>query len=266
MPDRVKGYIAVVACALAMEGGLCAWAVLSDVELTLYFSQSVVALPAYIGLQLLIILLGVAAWRRLTGKVAIVVAAVTLLGAVSLLLSIYHWDGAFPEIEYVFVFRDVNGNPVQGVELRVLNESDEITYDYPVDDFHSDGIPRSNSGGELVFHHIYQGLEYGGSAWNLFFLFPIDIYGGTPAFYCHFFYEGKEVYALRYEALNDQYYEWDEQASRERGEGLSIVTRTLEGMGIEKLETSFFDSGAITFPVIRHELTVDIEQSASSRT
>src|SRR5438128_2579811 len=96
-----------------------------------------------------------------TGVVTGVVAG--LLGLASG-FTCYRWQGSFLHVEYRFRFRNREGGPVQGVTLAVYDERGRLAFGYPVSDFTQENALVSDARGELVFHHVKGGPEFGGAS------------------------------------------------------------------------------------------------------
>jgi hypothetical protein len=109
------------------------------------------------------------------------------------------WDGGFPQNEFELMFQDQDGKPLRGVELRVEDRQGNIIYRYPVSDYAPNQIPTSDENGTIVFHHVSNGLEFGGHDWYLFGVIPIR--QGAPVYICRFLYENREVYLIEYDEL-----------------------------------------------------------------
>jgi hypothetical protein len=128
---------------------------------------------------------------------------VVLIGAVGLLSTFFHenWDSRFLNTEYELTFNRPDGQPIQGVELRVTSIDGEIRSNFPVTDFSSGNIPKSDSAGVMRFHHVGHGLEFGGDRSNWFFFIPIGV-TGPPDFTLTFLYAGQEVGRCMFSELN----------------------------------------------------------------
>src|SRR5262249_41742676 len=112
------------------------------------------------------------------------------------------WDGGFCRAEFRITFRDAQGRPVEGVELRVEDERGSEFFHYPVTDYLPGQVPAADADGTLVFHHAtYSGLEFGGQSYYLFFVIPVGQHHG-PTYVCRFLYRGREVYRVPYDDLN----------------------------------------------------------------
>jgi|GEM_PF-2464797 hypothetical protein len=89
-----------------------------------------------------------------------------LLGALGVGVGLYvlqlpsEFVGSYPTVEVRMTFLDRRGNPVEGVELRVVDEVGQVSWGYPVTDFLPSKPLRSDKQGNLTFHHVSQGVEY----------------------------------------------------------------------------------------------------------
>jgi hypothetical protein len=114
-------------------------------------------------------------------------------------VSVLIWDGSWAQEEYRITFEDRDGKPVEGVQLRVENESGDNFFHFPVTDYLPKHAPMSDSNGVLVFHHApLSGVS--GRAWRRFGLIPMGEQSG-PVYICRFLHDGEEVHRLRYTDL-----------------------------------------------------------------
>jgi hypothetical protein len=111
------------------------------------------------------------------------------------------WDGGWPPEEYSFTFRDRDGHPVPGVELRVESEAGADFYFFPVADYLPDHIPTSDARGVLVFHHAPSSDLSGGTLF-LFGVIPVET-ASPPHYVCRFLLGGGEVHRVRYSELTN---------------------------------------------------------------
>lgn len=146
---------------------------------------------------------------RTVGILLVVLAILGLLSRASMIL----WDGGFALAEYQITFRDADGRPVEGVQLRVEDQRGYAFYHYPVTDFLPDRTPISGPDGLMVFHHADGGCEFGGKCWLLFGLIPVGEHS-SPVYVCRFFSQGHEVYRVRYSELNSWRYETSEKVEK----------------------------------------------------
>lgn len=110
------------------------------------------------------------------------------------------WDGGFGQIEYQIKFAGADGSPIPGVQLRVENEEGTNFLYYPVTDYGEGRVPTSGGDGVLTFHHVSDGLEFGGRCWELF-----GVCFGTckgPPFVCRFLLAGKEIHRSKFNDMN----------------------------------------------------------------
>jgi hypothetical protein len=125
----------------------------------------------------------------------IVFAVIGLISSTSKII----WDGGFPQSEFEITFQHPDGKPLKGIELRVEDRQGRVFYRYPVSDFAPNQIPTSGEDGVMIFHHVGDGVEFGGRDWYLFGFIPIR--EGPPVYVCCFLYEGREVYRIEYDKL-----------------------------------------------------------------
>ena len=84
------------------------------------------------------------------------------------------WDGMFPSGEYHLRIQDESGMPVQGAILQVFEGGTKnAAFEYPIDNYVSVGNLISDEHGVIVALHKPSGFEFGGSCWNVFWIFPI---------------------------------------------------------------------------------------------
>ena len=129
-----------------------------------------------------------------------IVVAILLLGW----LCSYHliWDGGYSDAEYQITFKDQNGKPVEGIELRVEDRQGHIYHHYPVTDFLPGVIPSSDKNGLMVFHHhCYFAMEFSGRIRYVFFAIPVEEKRG-PEFICRFLFRGNEIQRIPYDDVN----------------------------------------------------------------
>jgi hypothetical protein len=110
------------------------------------------------------------------------------------------WDGRYPQCEFQLVFRDRNGNPLEGVQLRVEDRDGRNYFHYPVNDYVPGQIPSSDPHGRIIFHHVSGGIEFSGRTNYVLFVIPVEK-RPAPKFLCRFFYEGREIYRVPFREL-----------------------------------------------------------------
>ncbi len=127
--------------------------------------------------------------------------SVVLLGLLTLLYP--HpgiiWDGSWGPEEYRITFKGWAGRPVEGVQLRVENESGSNFYHFPVCDYLPGHVPASDAEGVIVFHHA-PSCFVSGHAWWLFGRIPMGDHS-EPVYVCRFLLDGWEVHRIRYNDL-----------------------------------------------------------------
>jgi hypothetical protein len=107
------------------------------------------------------------------------------------------WDGGYSQAEFQLTFTDAGGKPIEGIELRAEDEAGHNYYYYPVTDYLPGQVPKSNSSGEMVFHHVSNGVEFSGEDRCYLFVFWVTKRRG-PMFVCRFLHQGQEVYHFRF--------------------------------------------------------------------
>jgi hypothetical protein len=117
------------------------------------------------------------------------------------------WDGGWPSEEYRFLFRDRDGRPVPGVQLRVENAAGTNFYFFPVVDYLPGEVPTSDADGVLVFHHapftmlsghLRQVFQWSKLRW----VWEEDS-PPPPAYVCRFLRDGQEVHRVRFNDLTN---------------------------------------------------------------
>jgi hypothetical protein len=237
--------------------------------------------------------------RYLLRPVLYLLVALGMFALFSCSVHKIQWGGGYAQAEIQLSFRDAKGTPIEGVELRVEDRDGRECFYYPVSDYAPGQIPKSDHDGLMVLHHVSQGLEFGGSQVDLFFLIPIDTQP-APVFLCRFLHQGREVYRSSFSELDRrgeasepgpevkrrwQWPSWPEadrlaqprggagEASRDRGpdrNGDGIVSpeeAAVRHAAISRADAKLTAQRAgkpegeeIVFPVIRRTITVTLEK------
>jgi hypothetical protein len=139
-------------------------------------------------------------------KLVLFALAAVLLGGLGSLCTVGFGDGAFSQGEYQLVFQDAAGTPVEGVRLQVVTAYGQDSFHYPVSDYTPSHVPASGADGALTFHHInkWHSPEYGGVCLHLFFFIPVGGGCHPPVYQCRCAYQGREVYRIRFNDLNEE--------------------------------------------------------------
>ena len=116
------------------------------------------------------------------------------------------WDGVFLTAEIRLTFVDENGNPLEGVELRVEDRKGRAFYHYPVTDYLPGQVPTSDKNGLMVFHHADDGVIVSSESCTMRFVpfAPTVAKRHFPFYYCRFLFKGLEVHKTPFSLL-DQY-------------------------------------------------------------
>jgi hypothetical protein len=116
------------------------------------------------------------------------------------------WGGccSYLQLEYELTFIDADGNPIEGIELQVEDQSGNEFFCFPVTDYWPNRIPRTDEHGVMRFHHVRAGAEWDNYGWSLFWLFPIPT-TRSPVYICRFLHGEKEVHRVPFGELDD----WD---------------------------------------------------------
>ena len=114
--------------------------------------------------------------RKIVGLVAAVLF-VMIMGCVafaSFRTTFGLWDGMFPSGEYHLKIQDKSGRPINGATLKVFEGGTKnVAFEYPIDNYLSEGDLVSNKQGVIVVLHKPQGFEFGGTCWSLYWVFPM---------------------------------------------------------------------------------------------
>jgi len=96
------------------------------------------------------------------------------LGWISSIQTFLIWDGLFPPGEYHLQVQNEAGDPIEGAALKVFDAiTKDLAFGYPIDNYLSNSHLASNEQGVIVVLHKPGGIEFGGTCWNLFWIFPI---------------------------------------------------------------------------------------------
>jgi hypothetical protein len=142
----------------------------------------------------------------------IVISTVVLTSCALIALFIFTseesivWCGAFSQVEYQLVFKDERGRPVVGIELAAEDEKGNLSFRYPVSDFTRVNALTSDADGVLMFHHVCNGIEFGGKYTYKRGYMPAS-YGkcSPPVFRVRCLFGAKEVYAFEFSALDSDF-------------------------------------------------------------
>jgi hypothetical protein len=130
---------------------------------------------------------------------AVLIMPVVCLGVLAWLsyqTTHFYWDGGFPPAEFVVQLVDEEGDPIQNAWLEVESaDTGEPSYEYPVYEFTQGERPTTGPDGQMVFHQVEQGIQFGGEGWDLFWLFPMGSMD-QPNFTVTFRAEGYQDYLI----------------------------------------------------------------------
>jgi hypothetical protein len=114
--------------------------------------------------------------RRKAVWLVVSIAFVILLACLGLISSkttMGLWDGMFPSGEYHLKIQDKNGRPINGATLKIFEGGTKnVAFEYPIDNYLSEGSLVSNEQGVIVVLHKPRGFEFGGTCWSLYWVFP----------------------------------------------------------------------------------------------
>jgi hypothetical protein len=133
-----------------------------------------------------------------------VVVVILTLGVATVIIAIctrmFVWDGGFGQVEYQLTFIGDDGKPIEGVQLQVESQNGTNYFHYPVTDYIDGVTPTSNNEGVLTFHHVGDGVEFGGGCWELFGFAFGECKG--PVFELRFMLDGREIHRCKFNDLN----------------------------------------------------------------
>jgi hypothetical protein len=156
--------------------------------------------------------------RKIVGLVAAVLF-VMIMGCVafaSFRTTFGLWDGMFPSGEYHLKIQDKSGRPINGATLKVFEGGTKnVAFEYPIDNYLSEGGLVSNEQGVIVVLHKPRGFEFGGTCWNLYWVFAMCSDGPEFDF---------QISADGYETIKFSTTDFFEPAYHNRSSGNTTVT------------------------------------------
>ncbi|MEI7596871.1 MAG: hypothetical protein WCK02_14060 [Bacteroidota bacterium] len=107
------------------------------------------------------------------------------------------WDGAYRQSRIDLRFVNENQEPIQNIELKVFySRHGKESFNWPVSNYNINDTILSDSLGIInLYHKRLRGIEFGG--WS----FLRIIKSSPPSEYCSFYYNGKQVYKIKYDNL-----------------------------------------------------------------
>ena len=127
--------------------------------------------------------------KRAVKSAAILVAVVGSLALASSLTTSIIWDGGFPAGEFRLNVRDREGQPVKGAVLRVYRGGTrDLAFEYPLDNHVAGRDLVSDENGRITAIRKRGGLQFGGHAWQLFWVIPMG--AKAPEYDCEITAEG----------------------------------------------------------------------------
>jgi hypothetical protein len=112
--------------------------------------------------------------RRFITLLLAVIVAVGLLGLASYITTFRYWDGGYPAGEVRLKIVNGKGEPIKGAVLRVYRGTgSQLSFEYPVCNFVADHDLVSDENGQIIAIQPRGGFQFGGEAWDLFWLIPI---------------------------------------------------------------------------------------------
>jgi hypothetical protein len=130
-----------------------------------------------------------AGMKRAVKSAAILVAVVALLALASYLTTSIIWDGGFPSGEIRLNVRDPEGQAVKGAVLLVYRAGTrDLAFEYPLDNHVAGRDLVSDEKGRITAIRKRGGLQFGGHAWQLFWVIPMG--AKAPEYDCEVMAEG----------------------------------------------------------------------------
>jgi hypothetical protein len=126
---------------------------------------------------------------------------VCLLAVASYLTTCIIWDGGFPAGEFRISVVNDEGKPIPGAVLRVFQLGPRRSAgNYPlVEHSEANGIVAGPDG-VILCHQMREGLQFGGTAWYLFWFIPMGEHSG-PSYELEFTGDGYDKATLSDEWL-----------------------------------------------------------------
>jgi hypothetical protein len=119
----------------------------------------------------------------------VVVAVAGLLALLSYYTTTTFRDGGFPSGEFRVNVQNPEGKPIKGAVLRVYRGgTSELATGYPLDTHVSGQELISDDSGRITAIRKEGGLQFGGRAWRLFWMFPMG--AKAPEYDCEITGEG----------------------------------------------------------------------------
>ena len=150
---------------------------------------------------------------------------ILFLGFLSYVTTSVLWDGGFPSGEFRLDVVDSSGQPVEGAVLNVYRGgTSELAEEYPLDN-HITGLELvSNERGRIVVLRRYDGTQFGGQAWDLFWLIRMGVQ--APKFDCKITAEGFKSLSFpvnrMFDSPHEYYKNFPKTTIQEDGESIEL--------------------------------------------
>ena len=136
---------------------------------------------------------------------AIVLGVVGFFALASYVMTSRFWDGGFPSGEFRIDLHDSDGRPIQGGVLRVYHGGTrDLAFNYPLDNHVPGHELVSDERGRITAIRKDGGLQFGGHAWELFWVIPLG--AKAPQYDCEITAEGFKPLKFRIWRLFDSPY------------------------------------------------------------
>ncbi len=153
--------------------------------------------------------------KRTVTSAAILAAVVGLLALASYLTTCVIWDGGFPSGEFRLNVRDPQGQPVKGAVLRVYHGGTrDPAFEYPLDNHMAGRDLVSDDNGRITAIRKRDGLQFGGKAWQLFWVIPMG--AKAPEYDCEITAQGFKPLTFRVWRLFESPYTYYEDFPKTR--------------------------------------------------
>lgn len=148
--------------------------------------------------------------KRWAKVAAAAVVAVGRLALASYMTTSIIWDGGFPSGEFHVNVRDPEGKPVRGGILRVYRGGTrDLASGYPLDNHVAGQELVSDDSGRIKAIRKDGGLQFGGHAWQLFWVIPMG--AKAPKYDCEITAEGFKLLKFRLWRLFESRHRYHEE-------------------------------------------------------
>jgi hypothetical protein len=109
-----------------------------------------------------------------------------------------YWDGGFPDAVYELSFRDAEGGPIRGIEVRVEDKTGRPCFHRPVNNYYADSVPTTSDDGTMTLYS--HDVCFGGTCQSYFFVIRRGTCRG-PEYTCRFLRNGREEVSISFDTL-----------------------------------------------------------------